>query len=56
MAIRYAKMMADNSPDAVVVSGEGLKLGWEGLGVYILMDGPGECTNRDNIQELDALT
>lgn len=31
--IEYAKMIADNSPDAVVVSRKGLKLGWEGLGV-----------------------
>lgn len=31
-AIEYAKMIADNSPDAVIVSREGLKLGWEGLG------------------------
>lgn len=33
VAIEYAKMIADNSPDAVVASRKGLKLGWEGLGV-----------------------
>lgn len=32
-AVEYAKMIAENSPDAVIVSREGLKLGWESLGV-----------------------
>jgi len=31
-AVEYAKMIADNSPDAVIVSREGIKLGWEGVG------------------------
>lgn len=31
-ALEYARMIAENSPDAVIVSREGLKLGWEGLG------------------------
>ena len=31
-AIEYAKMIAENSPDAVIVSREGIKLGWEGVG------------------------
>lgn len=31
-ALEYAKMIADNSPDAVIVSREGLKMGWEGVG------------------------
>lgn len=31
-AVEYAKMIADNSPDAVIVSREGVKMGWEGVG------------------------
>lgn len=31
-AVEYAKMIAENSPDAVIVSREGVKLGWEGIG------------------------
>ena len=31
-AVEYARMIAENSPDAVVVSREGIKLGWEGVG------------------------
>ncbi|KAK5686395.1 hypothetical protein LTS10_002513 [Elasticomyces elasticus] len=31
-AIEYAKMIAENSPDAVIVSREGIKMGWEGMG------------------------
>ncbi|QIX00948.1 hypothetical protein AMS68_006465 [Peltaster fructicola] len=31
-AVEYAKAIAENSPDAVIVSREGLKLGWDGLG------------------------
>ena len=31
-AVEYAKMIAENSPDAVIVSREGVKLGWEGVG------------------------
>ena len=31
-AIELAQLIADNSPDAVVVSREGVKLGWEGVG------------------------
>ncbi|ORY64811.1 enoyl-hydratase [Pseudomassariella vexata] len=30
-AMRWAKRIAGNSPDAVIVSREGLKLGWEGV-------------------------
>lgn len=30
-AVEYAKMIADNSPDSVIVSREGIKLGWEGV-------------------------
>lgn len=31
-AVEYAKMIAANSPDAVIVSREGIKAGWEGMG------------------------
>ncbi|KAI8953619.1 enoyl-hydratase [Xylaria longipes] len=31
-AVRWAQRIAANSPDAVIVSREGLKLGWEGVG------------------------
>lgn len=31
-AVEYAKMIAENSPDAVIVSREGIKIGWEGVG------------------------
>lgn len=31
-AVEYAKMIAANSPDAVIVSREGIKLGWESMG------------------------
>jgi len=31
-AVEYAKMIADNSPDSVIVSREGIKMGWEGVG------------------------
>jgi enoyl-CoA hydratase/carnithine racemase len=32
-ALEYATMIAENSPDAVIVSREGIKMGWEGVGV-----------------------
>jgi len=32
VAIEYAKMIAENSPDAVIISREGIKMGWEGVG------------------------
>lgn len=32
-ALEYAKMIIENSPDAVIITREGLKLGWEALGV-----------------------
>lgn len=31
-AVEYATMIAENSPDAVIVSREGIKMGWEGVG------------------------
>jgi len=30
-AIRWAEMITENSPDAVIVSREGIKAGWEGI-------------------------
>ena len=42
-ALEYAKMVASNSPDAVIVSREGIKIGWEGIGAEdgsrLLMEG-----------------
>ena len=32
-AVEWAKEIAGNSPDSIVVSKEGIKLGWEGIGV-----------------------
>lgn len=31
-AVEYAKMIAANSPDAVIVTRESVKMGWEGVG------------------------
>jgi enoyl-CoA hydratase/carnithine racemase len=31
-AVEYAKMIAENSPDSIIVTRESIKLGWEGLG------------------------
>lgn len=31
-AVELAKLVAANSPDSVIVSREGIKLGWEGIG------------------------
>lgn len=31
-AVRLAGMVVENSPDAVIVSREGVKMGWDGLG------------------------
>ena len=31
-ALKWAERIAGNSPDSVIVSREGLKLGWEGVG------------------------
>ncbi|KXJ88224.1 ClpP/crotonase-like domain-containing protein [Microdochium bolleyi] len=42
-AMRWARMIAGNSPDAVIVSREGLKMGWEGVsaetGVDVIIKG-----------------
>ncbi|KAJ4181673.1 hypothetical protein NW755_010942 [Fusarium falciforme] len=32
-ALEFAKIISENNPDAVIVTREGLKLGWDGLGV-----------------------
>ncbi|KAL2002668.1 hypothetical protein VTN02DRAFT_6278 [Thermoascus thermophilus] len=49
-------MIAGNSPDAVVVSREGVKLGWEGLGAEdgsrLLIDGwEGRLYAGENMKE-----
>lgn len=31
-ALRLAEMIVDNSPDAVIVTREGVKMGWDGVG------------------------
>ena len=31
-AVKFAEMIAANSPDAVIVTRESVKMGWEGLG------------------------
>ena len=33
MAIKWAQEICENSPDSVIVSKEGIELGWEGIGV-----------------------
>ncbi|KAF4963727.1 hypothetical protein FSARC_8275 [Fusarium sarcochroum] len=61
-ALEYAKMISDGSPDAVIVTREGLKLGWEALGVTdasrIFREGWGSRIYEGaNMQEgLDAYT
>jgi enoyl-CoA hydratase/carnithine racemase len=54
--LEWAARIAGNSPDAVIVSREGLKLGWEGIdaekGVEILMKGwYGKLEKGDNMKE-----
>jgi len=61
-ALGYAKMIIENSPDAVIITREGLKLGWEALGVAdasrIFLDGwSARIYEGENMQEgLDAFT
>ncbi len=55
-ALEYAKMIADNSPDAVIVSREGIKIGWEGIGAEdgsrMLMEGWGKrLSDGENMRE-----
>ncbi|KAH8736567.1 ClpP/crotonase-like domain-containing protein [Ilyonectria robusta] len=61
-AIEYAKMIANNSPDASIVTRQGLKLGWEALGVVdasrVFLEGwSNRIYDGPNMQEgLDAFT
>ena len=55
-AVDYAKMIAENSPDSVIVSREGIKLGWEGLGAdagtqQLMETWYPKLTAGDNIKE-----
>ncbi|OJI86446.1 hypothetical protein ASPTUDRAFT_116651 [Aspergillus tubingensis CBS 134.48] len=55
-AVEVAVQIAGNSPDAVLISREGVKLGWEGIGVEeateMLMEGWSEKLNQgENIRE-----
>lgn len=61
-ALEYAKMIVQNSPDAVIITREGLKLGWEALGVQdasrIFLEGwSSRVYEGENMQEgLNAFT
>lgn len=61
-AVEIARLISDNSPDAVIITREGLKLGWEALGVAdasrVFFDGWGKrIYEGPNMQEgLDAFT
>lgn len=55
-ALEYAKMIAGNSPDAVIVSREGIKMGWEGIGAEdgsrLLVEGWGKrLSEGENMKE-----
>ena len=55
-AIEAAESIAKNSPDAVIVSREGIKLGWEGVGaeegtVRLLEDWYGLIDGKENMVE-----
>jgi enoyl-CoA hydratase/carnithine racemase len=55
-ALEYAKMIAGNSPDAVIVSREGIKMGWEGIGAEdgsrLLVEGWGKrLSDGENMKE-----
>jgi enoyl-CoA hydratase/carnithine racemase len=55
-ALEYAKLIAANSPDAVIVSREGIKMGWEGVGVEdgsrLLVEGWGKrLSDGENMKE-----
>jgi enoyl-CoA hydratase/carnithine racemase len=55
-AVKWGEMIAANSPDAVIVSREGIKMGWEGVGAEegsrLLVEGWGERLDEgDNIKE-----
>jgi len=55
-ALKYAEMIAGNSPDSVIVSREGIKMGWEGVGAEegsrLLIDAWGKRLDEgENIKE-----
>lgn len=55
-AVEYAKMIAANSPDAVIVSREGIKLGWENMGAdeateYALKNWQPKLQAGENLKE-----
>lgn len=55
-ALEYATMITENSPDSVIISREGIKLGWEGLGAEeasrLLQESWGRRLNEgENIKE-----
>ncbi len=55
-ALEYANMIAGNSPDAVIVSREGIKMGWEGIGAEdgsrLLVEGWGKrLSEGENMKE-----
>ena len=56
LAIKWANVIGENSPDSVIASKEGVELGWEGLGVeeasQRLLDGKWEdLQSGENIKE-----
>jgi enoyl-CoA hydratase/carnithine racemase len=55
-ALEYAAMITENSPDSVIISREGIKLGWEGVGAEdasrLLQEAWGRRLNEgENIKE-----
>jgi hypothetical protein len=55
-ALEYAAMISENSPDSVIISREGIKLGWEGVGAEeasrLLQEAWGRRLNEgENIKE-----
>jgi len=55
-ALEYAAMITENSPDSVIISREGIKWGWEGVGAEeasrILQEAWGRRLNEgENIKE-----
>ena len=55
-ALEYTKMITGNSPDAVIVSRQGIRMGWEGIGAEdgtrLLMEGWGKrLSEGENMRE-----
>jgi len=55
-AVEYAEMISENSPDSVIISREGIKMGWEGVGAEegsrLLVEGWNKKLNAgENIKE-----